>query len=46
MGLFRSYAKFKVGKAVFDKGVEYWKKRQRAKSRSATRSRTRTRARR
>lgn len=34
MGLFRSYAKFKVGKAAFDKARRYWKKRQRSKSRS------------
>ena len=32
MGLFRSYAKFKVGKAMFDKARRWWRKRQRSKS--------------
>ena len=39
MGLFRSYAKFKMGKAMFDKAREYWKKRQRSKSRTTVGSR-------
>jgi hypothetical protein len=39
MGLFRSYAKFKVGKAAFDKARRWWKKRQRSKSGSRVRAR-------
>ena len=34
MGLFRSYAKFKMGKKLFDKGRQYLKKRQRNKAKS------------
>lgn len=41
MGLFASYAKFKVGKKIFDKGREYWKKRQRSKSKSKSRLKSR-----
>lgn len=39
MGLFRSYAKFKMGKALFDKARRYWKKRQRPESRTKVGSR-------
>ena len=39
MGLFRSYAKFKMGKAAFDKARQWWKKRQRSKSKSKIKSR-------
>lgn len=33
MGLFRSYAKFKIGKKIFNRARQYWKKRQRSKAR-------------
>jgi hypothetical protein len=39
MGLFRSYAKFKMGKAAFDKARRWWTKRQRAKSGSMVKAR-------
>jgi hypothetical protein len=39
MGLFRSYAKFKVGKAAFDKARQWWRKRQRSKSGSTVTAR-------
>lgn len=34
MGLFRSYAKFKMAKKAFNKGRQWWKKRQRSKAKS------------
>lgn len=37
MGLFRSYATFKIGKKVFDQARRYWKKRQRSKAKSRLR---------
>ena len=39
MGLVRSYAKFKVGKAAFDKARRWWRKRQRSKSGSRVEAR-------